>query len=85
MAGRIISRTDMQRVRRVSVSDSSTTRTKTHSPLFTLHVQTIDLQGQEFTEEQFESSIKKAKKPLTALADKARKSIEEGKAQKFPK
>jgi len=38
----------------------------------------------EFTDVQFESALRKAKKPLEAMADKARKSLKNGTARKFP-
>ena len=38
----------------------------------------------EYTEEQFVTDLQKASKPLTALADKARKNLQEGTAKEFP-
>ena len=38
----------------------------------------------EYSDEQFMADLKKARVPLTVLADKARKSLLEGNARKFP-
>lgn len=38
----------------------------------------------EYTEDQFMADLKKARAPLTAMADKARKSMKDGSARKFP-
>lgn len=38
----------------------------------------------EYTEEQFVADLKKARKPLEAMAERARKSMKEGTARKFP-